>query len=370
MIQLVAGTNKQGYWHALLESFGVSEMPVKSALSQVRKRVRFTFFEDLLKELLQSVEKRRSQMGGLRIYAIDGVQLLLPRTAELIQAGFSGRAVSKYRDTYYPRMYLTHAFDVLSGITRDLRYHSVLDEIADAVEMIAGFEKNSLTLYDRLYICKKLVLAHFEHGNFFLFRCRRAGVPRAISDFFSSHKKFKSFTWPKTNHRVYLVKVKNQKTGTYDVFATNLPESWRTEETLNNLYSLRWEVETSFRDLTETIKIEQWHSKSLNGVLQELYATFWLWNYAKIQTYLRLKRPKNPLDLDYEKPNHKLILSFIVKLFPRILKRTRGVLKDLEMLMNLSTERRTRRSRRYKRELKTPRSPYPYNNTGWIWDLK
>jgi hypothetical protein len=130
------------------------------------------------------------------------------------------------------------------------------------------------------------------------------------------------------------------------------------------------EVETSFRDLTETAKIEQWHSKSLNGILQELYASFWLWNYAKIQTHLRQKKTENPLESGYEKPNHKLILSFIVKLFPRILKRARGVLQDLETLMNLSTERRKRRSRWYKRELKTPRSPYPYNNTGWTWDLK
>lgn len=345
-------------------------MPVKSALSQIRKRIHFTFFEELFKELLQSVENKRNMLNGLRIYAIDGVQLLVPRTPELIRAGFSGRAVSKYRDTYYPRMYLTHAYDVLSGVTKDLRYHSVLDEIADAIEMIAGFEKNSLTLYDRLYICKKLALAHFEHGNFFLFRCRRAGVPKAISDFFSSHKKFKSFTWPRTKHRLYLIKVKNATTGKYDVFATNLPDSWRVEETIKDLYALRWEVETSFRDLTETMKIEQWHSKSLNGILQELYASFWLWNYSKIQTHLRLKKPENPLQFDYGKPNYKLILSYIVKLFPRILKRSRGVLKDLQTLMNLSTERRKRRSRKYKRELKTPRSPYPYHNTGWTWDLK
>jgi len=313
-----------------MESFGVSEMPVKSALSQMRKRIHFTFFEDLFRELIESVESRRSCLHGLRIYAIDGVQLLLPRTPELIRRGFSGCAVSKYRDTYYPRMYLTHAYDVLSGITKDLRYHSRLNEIADALEMVAGFEKNSLTLYDRLYVCKKLVLSHFEHQNYFLFRCRRAGVPKAISDFFSSHKTFKNFIWPKTKHRVYLIKVKNPQTGKYDVFATNLPKPWRIPEEIKNLYTLRWEVETSFRDLTETVKIEQWHSKSLNGILQELYASFWLWNYAKIHAYLRQEKPENPLDPEHERPNHKLILHFIVKLFPRILKRTPGVLKDLK----------------------------------------
>jgi hypothetical protein len=353
-----------------MESFGVQDMPVKSALSQIRKRIHFTFFEELFKELLQSFESKRSTLNGLRIYAVDGVQLLLPRTADLVKHGFSGRAVSKYRDTYYPRIYLTHAYDVLSGVTKDLRYHSVLNEIADAVEMVAGFEKSSLTLYDRLYVCKKLVLAHFERSNYFLFRCRRAGVPKAISNFFSSHKKVASFTWPGTKVRVYLIKVKNAKTGKHDVFATNLPKSWQIEEKIKDLYALRWEVETSFRDLTETLKIEQWHSKSLNGILQELYVSFWLWNYSKIHAHFRDKKTEILLDPTYTKPNYKLILALIVRLFPKILKRTRGVLKDLETLMNLSTEHRKRRSRHYKRELKTPRSPYPYNNTGWTWDFK
>jgi hypothetical protein len=118
------------------------------------------------------------------------------------------------------------------------------------------------------------------------------------------------------------------------------------------------------------MKIEQWHSKSINGILQELFASFWIWNWLKIQTHFRSEKPENPLHSEYQKPNYKLIFAFIVKLFPKILKRVRGVLKDLEWLMNYSTAKRKRYSRSYKREIKSPRSPYSYNNTGWTWDLK
>ena len=34
----------------------------------------------------------------------------------------------------------------------------------------------------------------------------------------------------------------------------------------------RWEVENSFRDFTQAIRLEQWHSKFINGIRQELLA--------------------------------------------------------------------------------------------------
>lgn len=367
-----SGTNGEGYSCALLDTFrslgyALDEIPTKSALCQFRQRISYRFCSEYLTELLEGFAPERGTWRGLHVYATDGLDLLLPRTADVLRHGYSGRAVSKYRDTYYPRMYFTHTFDVLSGVTKDLRQHPQLDEIADALEMIPGLEKNSLTLYDRLFISKKPVIAHERAGNYFLFRCRRRGVPKGIQNFFSSHKTRMQFTWPGTKIKLTLIKVKNAQTGKYDAFATNLPESWVGEDTIRQLYGLRWEVETSFRDFVDTsLKMEQWHSKFLNGILQELYARLWLWNWMKIQTHLRRKKSENPLDPKYEKPNFRLILRYLMSLLPRILKRARGVLKDLESLINKSTERRTRRSRRYKRELKYPRSPYPHCNTVWV----
>ena len=115
------------------------------------------------------------------------------------------------------------------------------------------------------------------------------------------------------------------------------------------------------------MKLEQWHSKSINGIRQELYCLFWLMNYARIQMNKCQERAKILLTEEYEKPNFKLILNWIKGKIAWILKRKRGLLKQIKLLINKSTERRKHYSRSYPRVLKGPASPYPRRNTIWAW---
>ena len=82
---------------------------------------------------------------------------------------------------------------------------------------------------------------------------------------------------------VYFFKIWNPKTKEYDLFATNLPRYWVDNHTIRSLYNLRWECETGFLDLVKTFQVEQWHSKFMNGILQEFFATLWLYNFTKLQ---------------------------------------------------------------------------------------
>jgi DDE family transposase len=266
---------------------------------------------------------------------------------------------------YYPRMYLTHCYDVLSGVTKDFKHHHLLDEITDAEEMIPSLEKDSLSLYDRLFLSGRIIRAHKAAKNYFLARCSKASF-LAIQNFFESSKTHA--TTKIEGVTIHLIKVHPPENKEPLVFATNLPESWTTEELIAHLYALRWEVEVSFKDLLETMKIEQWHSKSLNGILQELYTAFWLMNYVKIQMVVENKKPLKVLESSYFKPNFKVMFNFIVDLLPRLFQRFRDVFAKFPLLLKLCTVKRKRFSRRYKRELKTSASPYPYNNTVWVHD--
>jgi hypothetical protein len=236
-----------------------------------------------------------------------------------------------------------------------------LDEITDAEESISLLEKNSLTLYDRLFLCTRLIHAHKKQGNYFLARCKNGGFS-AVTAFFRSHKTIAQVTL--AGVKVHLIKIqlkgKEEKVG---VFATNLPLDWVNVDTISHLYTLRNEVEVSFKDLIETMRIEQWHSKSLNGILQELYAAFWLLNFAKIQNVISNENPIEVMKDEYKKPNFKLLLGFIIDCLPEIMKRIRGVLAKVPKLLKLSTEKRKRHTRSYPRELKVSASPYKYNNT-------
>ena len=368
MLELVAGTNGEGYLHALSKSFGFPskssalKIPTKSALCQRRARVSYKFFRDLFLKLIDRFEPYRKSFRGFRIYAIDGLELTLPRTQSVLKSKFRGRAVSSNREMYYPRMYLTHCYDVLSGTTKDFRHSPLMSEMPDAEEMVPELEKNSITLYDRFYISKRMISVHKMGQNYFIMRARQ-GHLKEIQTFFESPKMRTSIVIE--GALVHLIKIKNPHSNEFAVFATNLPRDWVKSHLIEHLYALRWEVETSFKDLVCTLKLEQWHSKTINGILQELYSAFWLLNFTKIQLSFHEKTPKSPLQWEYSKPNLKLILSQVIGSLSKIFKRVCGVLNFIPTVINFSTERRKRYSRRYNRELKTSSTTFPYNNTLW-----
>ncbi|RYZ91501.1 MAG: IS4/IS5 family transposase [Proteobacteria bacterium] len=50
---------------------------------------------------------------------------------------------------------------------------------------------------------------------------------------------------------------------------------------LAKLYRCRWDIEEHFKFLKESARIQRFHSRSLTGVLQEIFATVFLSNLAK-----------------------------------------------------------------------------------------
>lgn len=352
--------------HALIAAFSVKSAPTKGSLSKVRKKISYKFFKDIFEKLISDFDELRITYQGLKIFAVDGLEVHLPRTADIKKHGYRGRAVSGYLDTYGLRMYLCHAYDVLSGVTKDLRFSPWNDEISHAKNMVKGFGRDSLALYDRLYISAKMIIAHHRAGNYFLMRAKR-GSFKVIEAYYNSHSQ-KPMTVVIAGVTVRLFKAINPQTGKKDVFVTNLTWRWLSAQVIQRLYRCRWECETSFKDLCDTMKMEQWHSKSLNGILQELYAMFWLKNFTRIQIAKKSKKPKITLSDKYEKPNFKLILDWVKTKLKRILNRSLSCLRDLKRLIKMSTEKRVHYKRSYPRQLKCAQSPYPYNNTIWVWE--
>lgn len=364
--ELICGTNGDGYsiaiMNALSRVFRVKDLPHKSALSQYRKQISFEFFKDFFLDINERSNKLRKTWNGLYVYAVDGLQLTLPRSQDIIGAGYSGRKVSKYLESYMPKMFSTMTYDILNGTVKDIRENSRLDEIADAESMIEGFEDNSLTIYDRLYCCRKLVLKHHEKQNYFLFRLR-TNMFKEMRPII--HRKQRRMTVEIDGVRIHVIKIFNHSKNEWGYFCSNLPLRLVTEKTITKMYGLRWEVENAFRDFTSTICLEQWHSKFINGIRQELYVALVLYNFVKLKILSKFDTAKECMKEVYMRPNFKLLFGWIMSRIFKIFKGVRGVMKDFDELLVRSLEKRKRRSRSYKREIKSPRSPYPYNNTRW-----
>ena len=331
----------------------------------MRRKISYLLFRDAYDAMTHELLKQRQTFMGLFVYAIDGQQHILPRTKDIVDKGFNGRALGKYKESYLPRGYLTHVYDVINGVSRNFTFNPHLNEQADARLLLQGLEKNSLTIYDRLYFSVKMVVAHLEHGSYFLMRCR-SNCHTAVVALLQSKKK--TATAMIGGRRIHFVKIRNFREKRHDVYATNLPDRFLSRQLILQLYRLRWEVETSFKELTAITKSEQWHSKSYNGLMQELYALMWLINATKGLMKIGGALPLDPTKRVYRKANFKLVFNLLAQRLHELWYRFRELIAWLGTLVKESTEKRKRCSRRYPRQLRKPASPYPYNNTEWTWD--
>jgi hypothetical protein len=363
MLSLVSGTNGEGFDHALTEVFGDDEPPYRASFSKARKAVSWTFFRDGLLGLVRAIDARRTTFGGLKLFAIDGHQLILPYTKDLYAAGYSGRYLENERETYTLRAYMGHCYDVLTGITSDVTFSPTLDEHRDRRSLLPSVPDGSLVLYDRLYFSEDLAISHAGRDKvYFLCRCKST-ASREVAALFADTEKMTSST-RRYGRRITFFKVIHPDTGEATVYATDLPESWHKPELIRRLYRMRWETETEQRDITETtVKLEQWHSTTLNGILQEFYATLWLVNVVRLSMLLAGQKSASPEDDVYRKPNFKLAFNVFVKRLAHWLSAPGALLIKLARVIRRSLETRRRYSRRYPREIKSPQSPYAYNNT-------
>ena len=70
----------------------------------------------------------------------------------------------------------------------------------------------------------------------------------------------------------------------YEAIVTNLPQSEFSTEEIKELYSMRWGIETSFRELKHALALNKFHSKKVNHIHQEIFAKVIMYNFCSIIT--------------------------------------------------------------------------------------
>lgn len=368
MVNLVTGTNLNGAAIALMHVFAISRKqmtPWASSFSRLRKRIHWSWFQEVFESLLKHCDRQLVTYGGLRVIAVDGQQLCLRRSADIVKHGYNGRVTGDYRETFLPRAFLVAASDVINGICLGFTFNPTLNEPKDARNLLKRLPSKALFIYDRLYFSKNMISAHIDHDSRFPFRCRR-NAKREILEFFQIKKLKSSFEYGGT--RIHLIRVKNAKTGKYSIFATDLAEDLRSPTKIDALYRSRWEIENSFRDSTATLRTEEWHSKTFNGNMQEIYTAYWFLNLAKLASNEACQKVFDPEEMTYTKVNFKLTMQYLREKFNEIWVKFYRIVAHLESLSKNTTAKRVHCKRSYKRELKRPRSPYPHIKTGWNWE--
>lgn len=368
ILELVRSTNCDGADSALANVFMLANdirPPTRSALCQFRAKITFKFFKDVFDRAVAENSKNSPLWNGMKLIAIDGQQLTLPRTKDVIANGFTGRSTSKHRESYMPKGFLTAAINVLSGTIERFTFNPTLNENKDAYHLVEQFKGTCVFLFDRLYYSQKLLDRLFELNQYFVIRCKR-NSSKKIGDFFES--KLKETKIKVGNKMIKLVKVKHPGTKEFAVYATNLPARYVTKKTIDALYKLRWEVELFFRKVTSDTKGEQWHSKSYNGILQELYCRMWAINFTRNLMCQVGETSLKVAQMTYKKANFKLCFGVVCRYLICLKSKLTYLIGYIRLLVKLSTQTRKRYSRSYPRHIRKPASIHIYNNTEWFWD--
>ena len=94
---------------------------------------------------------------------------------------------------------------------------------------------------------------------------------------------------------------------TYESIATNLDEGEFPLEKIKELYHLRWNIETAYRDVKYDLDLNTLHSRKRNLIQQEIYSKLLLYNFCRRVTgdiKIQKKNRKHEYQLNYVRAYH------------------------------------------------------------------
>jgi hypothetical protein len=293
IIRLTLSKNHQGYdstitafWHICMKSKISLPNPKTlsgAALCKARKKLDEQIFKDMNSGVIEKYETidRDDDWFGHRIFAVDGTKLNLPR--DLKDEGFVVPA-----NCHYPIGLCSAIYRLKSKIPIDFELAAHNDERKCAETHLKHLNPNDVVVYDRGYLSYRMLNEHTRCGIHGVFRLCSQTFP-VIQDFMASSDLDRIVTiMPAYDSRSPLrakypgmeispiqfrvVRYKYDST-TYFVGTTLLAPEYTVND-LSDLYHARWSIEELYKISKSLIGVEEFHSKSAQGVRQEIFAHF------------------------------------------------------------------------------------------------
>jgi hypothetical protein len=269
-----------------------------SATTQARQRVgakplRWLFESSAIQWITQ--DQGHFLFHGLSLLAMDGTTLRLADSAAN-REHFGAQNYANEKVASYPQARGVTLMMVATQLIRDARFGPYkTSEIAYAHELLASVPDNSLTVIDRGYLSAHLLcnLVGAGHNRHFLIPSKSntkwtiiegsdddALVEMAVSD--SARKK--EPTLPKT-WRARALRVVDEK-GNISYLLTSLIDKKLFKATdLIACYSRRWRIETSYRELKQSMmgSALTLRSMTVDGTEQEIWGAMIAYNLIRVE---------------------------------------------------------------------------------------
>jgi len=252
-----------------------------SAFTQSRAKISHAAFEEAFQKLSEHyyANYRYETYCGMRLVAIDGSVLTLPRTAETIQE-FGDNVLSKNRK--WIKAQISFAADVLNNVCLDADIKAYLTSEKDMANAHLGrLGSGNLYIFDRGYFSREMLWDVYSAGCGFCFRVRKNACSEVI-EFIKQGctDRLCEISTPEGSVPVRITKI--ELDGDEDEYlVTSLTDTGRFNKAcLKFIYHQRWGVEEQYKDIKHAICIENFTGKKVNSIKQEFFANILSYNLA------------------------------------------------------------------------------------------
>ena len=300
-----------------------SDQPVsKSAVSQARQRLGAAPLQSLFDQTARAwcaQDAERHAWKGLSLWAMDGTTFRAADSAKN-RAHFGAQAYAGGRLASYPQVRAVSVTAIPTHLVANVAFGEYgQNEMLYAKTLIAGIADHSLTVFDRGFLSAEILLGLTQGGlerhylipaksntkwevlsgeeDDCLVRMRVSAQARAKSPELPEH-------WTARAVRMVCASGKQR------VLLTSLLDRRRYKaEALAECYRRRWEIETSYRELKQSMLGEALtlRSQQPEGVEQEIWGALIAYNLVRLEmAKAALQAKVEPTDLSFLRALHIL----------------------------------------------------------------
>lgn len=300
-----------------------SDQPVsKSAVSQARQRLGAAPLQSLFDQTARAwcaQDAERHAWKGLSLWAMDGTTFRAADSAKN-RAHFGAQAYASGRLASYPQVRAVSVTAIPTHLVANVAFGEYgQNEMLYAKTLIAGIADHSLTVFDRGFLSAEILLGLTQGGlerhylipaksntrwellsgeeDDCLVRMRVSAQARAKSPELPEH-------WTARAVRMVCASGKQR------VLLTSLLDRRRYKaEALAECYRRRWEIETSYRELKQSMLGEALtlRSQQPEGVEQEIWGALIAYNLVRLEmAKAALQAKVEPTDLSFLRALHIL----------------------------------------------------------------
>ncbi|MGL5514806.1 MAG: IS4 family transposase [Sporomusa sp.] len=261
------------------KDIGKSIFMTQQSLSEARAKINVCAFVDLFKLTVETMtEHCMKKWHGYRVYAIDGSKIALP-AEEKLREHFGTTSKGKTALTAQGSV----LYDVLNDIIADALIKPLsTDERTlaklhlDACKDIAPNDKK-LIIFDRGYPSFELIEKLENNGFHYVMR-----VKSKFNNDIDGQITSDGYVWLKQDVKrihVRVIKIKLDS-GETETLITNIKDKRLGKNAFKKLYFMRWPVECKYDIVKNKLQLENFNTRTIEGIQQDFFAAMYLTNFA------------------------------------------------------------------------------------------